>query len=177
MEAPAAAPLRPPQPPAGGMAAELPLGALSPAAAGEETKPGYGEGESSEEGEDLDLEEDFAPGPGAATAAAAAAAAAIPVPGGEAEGTAASPWQRQAPGAALPLGAGLHGAGRSSAARRTALTVSVLERFRAKLHGGCAEGEAGGAPVSVETAIAELIAAATSQDSLARMWEGWQAWV
>lgn len=75
---------------------------------------------------------------------------------------------------------------------------TVLRRFQAKLHGhqGAAaaaawapatpaaqaaaagsNGSGTGGAVGVEEEVGRLIAAATSADNLARMWEGWMPWV
>lgn len=73
------------------------------------------------------------------------------------------------------------------AAERRRYAASVLRSFRAKLQGqgtGTAAGDAAtrGAASSGEGAevaeeVQRLIAAATGADNLARMWEGWMAWV
>lgn len=71
------------------------------------------------------------------------------------------------------------------AGERQRYAASVLRRFQAKLRGqsAAAADEAGavqaeaGAESEVAEEVEQLIAAATSDDNLARMWEGWMAWM
>lgn len=59
---------------------------------------------------------------------------------------------------------------------RRAFAKEVLARLGARLEGRL-EGRADAVARSEEECVDALVAAATSVDNLARMWEGWAAWV
>lgn len=78
----------------------------------------------------------------------------------------------------------LAGPGGGSADKRRRYAAGVLQSFAAKLEGQAAlpgSGEArpsvAAAADGVEAQVARLIAAATSPERLARMYEGWMPWV
>ena len=86
--------------------------------------------------------------------------------------------RRQYAGAALRrFQAKLHGQQGTAAAAAAATAAGPAAAPGALPQEAGSDGSRGGSAAGVEEEVRRLIAAATSADNLARMWEGWMPWV